>query len=401
MEMSERLAIDGGKPYRKDFLVFGSPYIGEEEIAEVVETIRSGWLSTGPRAHRFEEAFRKYIGCEHAIGLNSCTAGLHLALDVLGIGDGDEVITSPLTFAATANVIVHRGAVPVFADIDRATMNLAPAAVEKKITPHTKAILPVHFAGRPCEMDELMEIAEKHHLYVIEDAAHEIEARYRDKKIGNIGDITAFSFYVTKNIATGEGGMVTTNNREWAEEMRIKSLHGISKTAWKRYSEEGFQVYDTLYAGYKYNMMDIQAAMGIHQLERLEDNLKVRERHWRRYNEAFGGSEFLIAPAEQPHVRHARHLYTLLVNVDKLGVGRDYFVNALQAENIGVGVHFIALHLHTFYRERFGWKRGDLPEAEFVSDRTVSLPLSAKLTDEDVEDVIGAVFKVIGGVRSK
>ena len=396
--MSEKLAIDGGKPYRKDFLVFGSPHIGEEEIAEVADTLRSGWLSTGPRVHRFEEAFRNYIGCDYAIAVNSCTAGLHLALDVLGIGEGDEVITSPITFAATANVVVHRGAVPVFADIDRTTMNLAPEEVERKITPHTKAILPVHLYGRPCEMDALMAIARKHQLCVIEDAAHAIESRYRDKKIGAIGDITSFSFYVTKNLVTGEGGMVTTNNKEWHEEMRIKSLHGISKTAWKRYSEEGFQIYDTIYPGYKYNMMDIQAAMGIHQLNRIEENLKVRERHWHRYDEAFAGSEFLIIPSEQPHLRHARHLYTLLIDTDKLGASRDQFVNALQAENIGVGIHFIALHLHTFYRERFGWKRGDLPNAEFVSDRTVSLPLSSKLTDDDIEDVIGATFKVLNGL---
>ncbi|MEW6202416.1 MAG: DegT/DnrJ/EryC1/StrS aminotransferase family protein [bacterium] len=396
--MPEKLAIDGGKPYRKDFLVFGSPHIGEEEIAEVTDTLRSGWLSTGPRVHRFEEAFRKYIGCDFAVAVNSCTAGLHLALDVLGIGEGDEVITSPITFAATANVVVHRGAVPVFADVDRKTMNLAPEEVERKITPHTKAILPVHLYGRPCEMDALMTIAGKHKLYVIEDAAHAIEARYRDKKIGTIGDIASFSFYVTKNLVTGEGGMVTTNNKEWHEEMRIKSLHGISKTAWKRYSEEGFQIYDTIYPGYKYNMMDIQAAMGIHQLNRIEENLKVRERHWQRYNEAFAESEFLTIPPEQPHVRHARHLYTLLIDTDNLGASRDQFVNALQAENIGVGIHFISLHLHTFYRERFGWKRGDLPNAEFVSDRTVSLPLSSKLTDDDIEDVIGAVFKALNGL---
>ncbi len=382
---------------RQDFLVFGSPAIGEAEIAEVVATIRSGWLGTGPRVQRFEADFRAYVGCAHAVALNSCTAGLHLALEVLGIGPGDEVITTPLTFSATANVIVHVGARPVFADVDPQTMNLDPEAVARAVTPRTKAILPVHLAGRPCEMHALLEVAQRHGLAVVEDAAHATEARYRGRPIGSIGDLTAFSFYVTKNLVTGEGGMLTTNNAAWAEEIRVKALHGISRDAWERYSAEGFQPYDTLFPGYKYNMTDIQAALGIHQLARLEANLAVRERHWRRYDEAFAGHPLLTTPAPaDPRDRHARHLYTVLLDVDRAEMSRNQFIIRLKAENIGTGIHFTALHLHSFYAKTFGFTRGQFPVAEFIGDRTVSLPLSAKLTEEDVEDVIAAVFLVLG-----
>jgi dTDP-4-amino-4,6-dideoxygalactose transaminase len=377
--------------------VFGSPAIGEAEIAEVVATLRSGWLGTGPRVQRFEADFRAYVGCAHAVALNSCTAGLHLALDILGVGPGDEVITTPLTFSATANVIVHVGARPVFADVDPRTMNLNPEAVVQAVTPRTKAILPVHLAGRPCDMDVLLEVAQRHGLAVVEDAAHATEARYRGRPIGSIGDMTAFSFYVTKNLVTGEGGMLTTNNAAWAEEIRLKSLHGISRDAWKRYSAEGFQPYDTLFPGYKYNMTDLQAALGIHQLARLEANLAVRERHWRQYDEAFTDHPLLTTPAPpDPRDRHARHLYTVLLDSDRAGMSRNEFIVRLKAENIGTGIHFTALHLHSYYAKTFGFTPGEFPAAEFIGDRTVSLPLSAKLTDEDVEDVIAALRRVLG-----
>lgn len=388
-------AIEGGPPVRKDFLVFGSPAIEEPEIQEVVDTLRSGWLGTGPKTFKFEEMFREYIGCKHAIALNSCTAGLYLALEVIGIKEGDEVITSPLTFAATANVIVHHKAKPVFVDVELETMNLDPNKVEDAITPRTRAIIPVHMAGRPCKMDEIMDIARRHNLFVIEDAAHAVEAWYKDKKVGNIGDLAAFSFYVTKNVCTGEGGMVTTNNDDWAEEIRIKRLHGISKDAWKRYSSEGFQPYEVIYPGYKFNMMDIQAALGIHQLARVERNLKIRERHWRRYNEAFADLPEIITPIEEEGIRHARHLYTILLRTEMLRINRNKFIEALKAENIGSGIHFIALHLHKYYCETFGYRFGDFPNAEFISDRIVSLPLSPKLRDEDITDVIEAVIKIV------
>ncbi len=384
------------KGRRSEFLIFGSPAIGEEEIAEVVATLRSGWLGTGPRVQRFEADFRAYVGCAHAVALNSCTAGLHLALEVLGIGAGDEVITSPLTFSATANVIVHVGATPVFADVDPRTMNLDPVAAAQAVTPRTKAILPVHLAGRPCEMDSLLELARRHGLAVIEDAAHAVEARYRGRGIGTLGDMTAFSFYVTKNLVTGEGGMLTTGNAAWAEEVRIRALHGINKDAWKRYSAEGFQPYDTLFPGYKYNMMDIQAALGIHQLARLEANLAVRERYWRRYDESFANHPLLTTPVPvDPRDRHARHLYTVLLDTERAGMSRNEFIVRLKAENIGTGIHFSPLHLHSYYAKTYGFTRGQFPAAEWIGHRTVSLPLSAKLTDEDVEDVIAAVLRVL------
>jgi len=385
----------GDRGRRLEFLIFGSPAIGEEEIAEVVATLRSGWLGTGPRVQRFEEDFRAYVRCGHAVALNSCTAGLHLALEVLGIGPGDEVITSPLTFSATANVIVHVGATPVFADVDPQTMNLDPEALARAVTPRTKAILPVHLAGRPCDMDALLQVARRHGLAVVEDAAHAVEARHRGRPIGSIGDLTAFSFYVTKNLVTGEGGMLTTDNAAWAEEIRIKALHGISRDAWKRYSTEGFQPYDTLFPGYKYNMTDLQAALGIHHLARLEANLAVRERHWRRYDAAFADHPLLTTPAPvDSRDRHARHLYTVLLHTEPAGMSRNELIVRLKAENIGTGIHFTPLHLHSYYAKTFGFSRGQFPAAEYIGERTLSLPLSAKLTDEDVEDVIAAVLRV-------
>lgn len=397
--MSNQLASEGGKPVRKNFLIFGSPLIGERDIEEVVATLRSGWLGTGPKTHEFERRFGKYVGSKYALALNSCTAGLHLALDVLGVDRGDEVITSPMTFPATANVVVHCKAKPVFVDVERETMNIDPENIESKITSKTKVIIPVHFTGRPCKMDQIMMIAKKYNLYVVEDAAHAIESKYRDKKVGSIGDITIFSFYVTKNLVTGEGGMATTDNLDWHQEMTVKSLHGIDADAWRRYSSEGFRLYDTVYPGYKYNMTDIQASLGLHQLEKLEENLKVRLSYWKRYNEAFSGLPEITLPLEEKNIRHARHLYTILLNLERLKISRDQFVLALKAENIGSGVHYRALHLHSYYRNSFGYRYGDFPNAEYISERTVSLPLSAKTTEVDVEDVIKAVRKVINRFR--
>ncbi len=401
--MGQKPAIEGGRPVRDNFLVFGSPLIAAAEIQEVVDTLRSGWLGTGPKVRRFEEDFARYVGCKNAIAVSSCTAGLHLALDVLGIGEGDEVISSPMTFAATANVIVHRRALPVFVDVGRETQNIDPSCFEAAITRRTKAIIPIHMAGRPCDMDTIMEIAHRHGLSVIEDAAHAAEAIWRGRRIGTIGDFTAFSFYVTKNICTGEGGMLTSNNDDWAEAVRIKSLHGISKDAWKRYSAEGFQPYETLYPGYKYNMTDIQAALGIHQLARAEQNLKVRERYWQMYDEAFVNIPEIITPSKDlpPNSRHARHLYTILLQTDRLRLSRNQFIEALKAENIGTGIHFTALHMHKFYRETFGYRQGDFPNAEWIGERTVSLPLSPKLNERDVADVVKAVQKVVHWAKSR
>lgn len=389
------MAKKKNRPIRKEFLVFGSPRVDEAEINEVLDTLRSGWLSTGPKVARFEEMFRRYIGAKYSAALSSCTAGLHLAMIVSGLGPGDEVITTPMTFAATANVITHIGARPVFVDVDKYTMNIDPNFIEKNITRKTKAIIPVHFAGRPCDMDAILSIAKKHRLLVITDAAHAIETEYKGKKVGNIGDITVFSFYVTKNICTGEGGMVTTNNKDWAEKVQMYGLHGMSKGAWHRYSDKGFKHYQVVFPGYKYNMMDIQASMGIHQLKRINTYHNIREKIWRKYDRALRELPVIIpAPAEKDTV-HARHLYTPLIDIDKTSISRDAFLRALYYENIGTGIHFVALHLHPYYASTFGFKRGDFPNAEFISDRTISLPLSAKLTESDTDDVVNAVKKVI------
>ncbi|HET8631484.1 MAG TPA: DegT/DnrJ/EryC1/StrS aminotransferase family protein [Thermomicrobiales bacterium] len=387
---------------REDFLVFGKPQIGEEEIAEVVATLRSGWIGMGPRTLEFERAFAEYVGAKHAIAVNSCTAALHLALIAAGVGPGDEVITTPMTFAATANVIVHTGATPVFADVDRRTQNIDPARVAERITPRTKAILPVHMLGRPAEMDPLLALAAAHDLAVIEDAAHAAEAIYRGRRVGTLGHFTAFSFYATKNITTGEGGMLVTGDDAAAERLRVLRLHGISKDAWKRYSAEGFSPYETIEPGFKYNMLDLTAALGLHQLRRVEENLTIRERYVALYNEAFAELPGVIVPALEPlgpGDRHAQHLYPLLLDLDRLALDRAGFIDALQERRIGTGIHFTAVHLHQYYRERFGYRRGDFPEAEYISDRTVSLPLSPAMTERDVEDVIAAVGDVVAAHR--
>jgi len=380
---------------RKDFLVFGNPQIEEDEIKEVVDCLRSGWISTGPRVAQFEEQFKQYIGSKHALALNSCTAGLHLSMIVAGLKPGDEVITTPMTFAATANAILHTGASPVFVDIELSSMTIDPGLIEEKISPKTKAILPVHLCGRPCNMDRIMGIAKNHNLLVIEDAAHAIEAQYQGKKIGTIGDMAVFSFYVTKNLVTGEGGMVTTDNDEYAEKIQTYGLHGMSKGAWRRYSDEGFKHYQIIFPGFKYNMMDLQAALGIHQLKRLEAGLARREELWKRYDEAFKDLPVVTPAPPEKNTRHARHLYTILVKLEDVKADRDTIQQSLHEENIGTGIHYISLHLHQYYRERYGFKPDDFPKALYVSERTISLPLSTKLTDDDVQDVIDAVRKVM------
>lgn len=385
---------------RKDFLVFGKPYIGEEEIKEVVATLKSGWWGTGPKVELFENQFKEYIGSKYALAVNSCTAGLHLALKALGVGSGDEVITTPMTFCSTVNVILHCGAAPVFADIDINDWNIDTRDIEKKITKRTKVILPVHLHGRPCKMDKIMALAKKHKLFVVEDAAHAVEARYHGQKIGTIGDITAFSFYVTKNLATGEGGMVTTNNKKLASLIKIMSLHGLSRDAYKRYSVNIFRHYKAIIPGFKYNMMDIQAALGLHQLGRITENAKLRKKYWQMYDDAFKSVPELITPApEEKDIYHARHLYAILVRLEMLKINRDQFINKLLEHNIGSGVHFYPVHLHPYYRKTFGFKRSDFPNAEFVGERTISLPLGANLTENDVAYIIDKVKYIVENSR--
>jgi len=380
---------------RKDFLVFGSPLIEQPEIDEVVASLKSGWLGTGPKVHRFEEMFKDYKGSKFAMAVNSCTAALHLSMVAIGLKPGDEVIVPAMTFASTANAVIHADGTPVLVDCERDTMNIDPDDIERKITPNTKAILPVHFAGRPCNMDTIMDIARRNNLKIIEDCAHAIETEYHGRKAGTFGDLGCFSFYVTKNIVTGEGGMAITDNEDYANMIKIMALHGMSKDAWKRFSDSGYKHYQVFYAGFKYNMMDIQAAIGIHQLPRVDKYWQRRQQIWERYNEAFKDMPVFIPAPVEPNTRHAYHLYTLLLDIDNLKISRDQFLDEMTKHNIGVGVHYIALHLHPYYQERFGYKRGDFPNAEWISDRTVSLPLSAKLTDEDVEDVIEAVKDII------
>lgn len=381
---------------RKSFLVFGKPYIGEEEISEVVDTLRSGWWGTGPKVERFENKFREYIGSQFANAVSSATAGLHLALKVLGVGPGDEVITTPMTFCSTVNVIVHCGAKPVFADIDIDDWNIDPREVEKKITKRTKVILPVHLHGRPCKMNEILSLANEHKLYSVGDAAHAIEAEYHGSKVGNLGDMAVFSFYVTKNLATGEGGIVTTNNPLWAKKIKIMSLHGLSRDAYKRYSVKVFKHYRVLVPGFKYNMTDIQASIGIHQLARIEENARIRKKYWQMYNNALKDFPELVLPkSEAEGTYHARHLYAILLRLERLKITRDKFINELVKMNVGSGVHFYPVHLHPFYKRSFGFKKGDFPNAEFVGERTVSLPLGANLTDKDINDVIEAVCGII------
>lgn len=380
---------------RETLLVFGAPAIEEPEIREVIASLESGWLGTGPKVARFEADFGAYKGASHAVAVNSCTAALHLSMVALGLGPGDEVITTPLTFCATVNAILHTGATPVLADIDPDTMNIDPRLVEKRITARTKALLPVHFAGRPCEMDELMGIAEAHGLAVIEDCAHAIESEYAGRKTGTFGDYGCFSFYVTKNVSTGEGGMVLSRREEDAERIKILALHGMSKDAWARFGDAGFKHYQVVDLGFKYNMMDIQAAMGIHQLARVERNWRRRREVWKKYNDAFAALPVGLPAAPAPHTRHAHHLYTLLVDEASAGLTRDAFMQRMLELNIGVGVHYMSLPEHPYYQRTLGWRPEQYPVSMRVGRQTVSLPLSAGLSDGDTDDVIAAVRQIL------
>ena len=379
---------------KDDFLVFGAPLIEQAEKDEVLDSLDKGWLGTGPKVARFERDFAAYVGAEHAAAFNSCTAGLHLSLLALRLEPGDEVITTPLTFCATVNAILHAGAVPVLADVDPATMNIDPEAIEAAVTERTKAVLPVHFAGRPCDMEAIMALADRHGLQVVEDCAHAIETTIHGRHAGTFGDFGCFSFYVTKNVVTGEGGMVLAKRREDLDRIKVLGLHGMSADAWKRFSDEGYRHYLVVEAGYKYNMMDIQAALGIHQLARVEQTQERRREIWAAYDEQLAGLPLTLPAPEAPGTRHARHLYTVLANPDG-PVSRDELLNRMTRENIGVGVHYLALTEHPYYQERLGWRPEQTPKATDIGRRTLSLPLSARLTDKDVHDVVRALKKCL------
>ncbi|MBD3285378.1 aminotransferase class I/II-fold pyridoxal phosphate-dependent enzyme, partial [candidate division WOR-3 bacterium] len=379
-------AIEGGKPTREDFLVFGKPVIAEEDIEEVVDTLRSGWIGHGPKTEQFEEMFAAYTGAKHAITVNSCTAAMYLSLGLLDLKPDDEVITSPMTYPSTANVVLHHGAKVVFADINEVSCNIDPGEVEKRITPKTRVILPVHLHGHPAEMERILDIAAKNNLIVISDAAHATEARFKDNHVGILGDAACFSFYATKNITTADGGMITANRTDWAERLRLLRMHGVTRTAWNRFTEKSFKFYDTVTPGYKLNLTDLQSALALHQMERIEKSYKRRTQVWEKYSEAFSVIEGVEIPHEPGDGRHARHLYPLRLNLDRLKINRDHFLEALKAEGIGTGIHFISLHLHSFYAKTFGYKSGDYPRAASVSERTLSLPISPGLSDEDIAD---------------
>lgn len=376
---------------RDKFLVFGAPKIEQPEIDEVVASLQSGWLGTGPKVARFEQAFSAYKGANHAAGLNSCTSALHLSMLAAGIGQDDEVITTPMTFCATVNAVIHAGATPVLADVKPDTMNIDPEDIEQKITAKTRAILPVHFAGRSCDMDAILDIATRHNLVVIEDCAHALETEYRGRKSGTFGTFGCFSFYVTKNIVTGEGGMVLAKKVEDIARIKVLGLHGMSKDAWKRFSDEGYKHYQVVELGFKYNMMDLQAAIGIHQLERIDQYWRRREEIWKKYNDAFVDLPITLPSGIEPGTRHAYHLYTILIDESRTGIARDAFLNGMTAKNIGVGVHYMSIPEHPYYQREFGWNPLDYPHAMRIGRQTVSLPISAKLTDGDVDDVIEAV----------
>lgn len=383
---------------RNKFIFFSPPAIGDEEIEEVIDTLRSGWITTGPKTRRFEEYFKDYVGSPAALALSSCTAGLHLALAVLGIGAGDEVITSTMTFASSVNVIEHVGARPVLVDVEPDTLNLDPDLVEKKITPRTRAILPVHYAGHPAEMDKLNEIARAARLEVVEDAAHALAAGYKGRAIGSGSNPVAFSFYATKNITTAEGGMLT-GSRELIKEARVLSLHGMSRDAWKRYDRGGSWYYEVLAPGYKYNMTDIQASLGLHQLRKLKRLQERRREIVRAYNTAFSGNDALEIPVEREEVEHAWHLYALRLRTGALTIDRDAFIRELNDYKIGASVHFIPIHLHPYYRDKYSFAPVDFPVAYSNYRRLISLPLSPALSDEDVADVIEAVLEVVKRYR--
>jgi dTDP-4-amino-4,6-dideoxygalactose transaminase len=381
---------------RDKFLVFGAPAIQEAEIAEVVDCLKSGWLGTGPKVARFEAEFKKYKRAQHAVAVNSCTAALHLSLLAAGLEPGDEVITTPMTFCATVNAILHAGAVPVLADVDPNTYNLDAAEVRSRITPRTRAILPVHFAGNPCDMDALLALARSHDLKIIEDCAHAIESEYKGIKTGTFGDFGCFSFYVTKNVAAGEGGMILARTEENAAKVKMLALHGLSHDAWSRYSDRGFKHYQVVELGFKYNMMDLQAAIAIHQLGRVESNWRRREEIWGTFNDAFKDLPIALPPPAAAHSRHAYHLYTIRIDPRRCGLERDAFLEAMTARKIGVGVHYLSIPEHPFYQKKFSWRPEDYPHARRLGRQTVSLPLSPRLTDDDVEDVIAAVRCTLG-----
>jgi dTDP-4-amino-4,6-dideoxygalactose transaminase len=384
---------------RAEFIPFHIPQIDEDEIRSVVETLRSGWLTSGIKVKQFEEDFARYVGGVQAIAVNSCTAALHLALEAVGIKEGDEVIVPTMTFTASAEVVVYLKARPVLVDCLAGTLNIDPDRIERAISAKTKAIIPVHFGGQPCDMDAILEIARRHNLYIIEDAAHALPAKYRGKAVGTIGDITCFSFYATKTITTGEGGMATTQNPEWASRMKMMSLHGISHDAWKRYAKEGSWYYEVVRPGFKYNLTDISAAIGLEQLKKCDVFAAARKHIAAAYHDAFADMPEIQPPVCAPELQHAWHLYVIHLQLERLKISRDQFIEALKEQGIGTSVHFIPLHLHPYYRDTFGYAPNDFPNATQAYQRIISLPIYPRMTEADIGHVIEAVREVAREAR--
>ena len=393
--------LNRGFTARNEFIPYARPSIGDDEITEVVDTLRSGWITTGPKVKRFESQFADYVQSSHAVAVNSCTAGLHTALTALGVGPGDEVVLPTLTFCSTANVVVHLGARPKLVDVGD-DLNLEPEAVEAAITPRTRAIVPVHIGGQACDLAAILDIAGRRGLAVVADAAHAVGATYRGRPVGSDSPnlVSVFSFYATKNMTTGEGGMITTADGQLAERLRILALHGMSRDAWQRYGKAGSWSYEVVLPGYKYSMTDIQAALGIHQLRKLDAFIATRRSYAQLYDAAFADLPEVGTPITHLDRDHCYHLYVIRLDLSRLAIDRAAFVEELKLRNVGTSVHFIPVHLHAFYRREFGYRRGYLPRAESLYDQIISLPLYPLMDPLDVEYVAEAVRDVVALNRS-
>jgi perosamine synthetase len=396
----EQLAIKGGKPIRNSILPYGHQWIDEEDIASVIEVLKSDWITQGPKVDEFEREVAQYCGAKYAVAVSSGTAALHAACSVAGISKGDEAITTPITFAATANAVVYCGGKPVFADIREDTLNIDVAEIKKKLSARTKAILPVDFAGHPADLDEIMAIAKDRKLIVIEDACHALGAEYKGKKIGGLSDMTVLSFHPVKHITTGEGGMILTNSKNYYEKLRVFRHHGIIKDE-STLRNKGPWYYEIPSPGYNFRLTDFQCALGISQLKKLDRFVQRRREIAAKYNEAFAEIQEIITPVESVDVRAAYHIYVIQLRTDLLKFGRKEIFEALRAENIGVNVHYMPLHLHPFYQREFGYRKGDYPRAERYYERAITLPIFPKMSDENVEDVIKAVQKVLAHYRTE
>lgn len=381
-----------------DFIPFSPPLFGYEEVQSVRETLESGWVATGPKTFQFECDFANYVGAKYAVAMFSCTSALHLSLVALGIKPGDEVITSPFTFASTAHAICYVGAKPVFVDINLDTLNLDHSKIEEAITDNTSVILPVHYGGMPCEMDQIVDIAKKHGLYIVEDAAHAVGSEYKGRKIGSIGDITCFSFYATKNLSTGEGGMATTNNEEFANLMRRLTMYGISDARdifAKRYTSRGTWDYDIEMLGFKCNMSDIVAAIGLEQLKKIKTFNEVRGRYSEIYRKQFAGNCKIRLLENKDNIINCWHLFPIILNIDKIDRGRDDIIEKLRKRNVGTSVLFKPLHLHSYYKNTLNHRYGDFPNSEYIYERIINLPISPKIPEDKIEVITSVVNEVI------